>query len=110
MFLGKKEIDVRKALIVSYIVVSALFIVLSMVSYLKVSVYNVWVQNWVETAITQVMQKAVDPKCEAFSVFSGEAEVGLVNIKCLQQQAPDQAQQTPEQVQQVPAATQPEVQ
>jgi len=31
------------------------------------------------------MQKAVNPKCEAFTLFSGKTEVGLINIKCLQQ-------------------------
>jgi len=80
-----KGVNVSKSLLIAYIVVSALFILMSMVSYMKNAVYNVWVQNWVATAINGVMQKAVNPKCEAFTLFSGKTEVGLVNIKCLQQ-------------------------
>ena len=80
-----KGVNVSKTLLIAYIVVSALFIVMSMVSYMKNAVYNVWVQNWVATAINWVMQKAVNPKCEAFTLFSGKTEVGLINIKCLQQ-------------------------
>ncbi len=98
MVAEKKGLKISKGLLIGYIVVSALFIIMSMVGYMQNSVYNVWVQNWVATAINQVMQKAVDPKCEAFSLFSGETEVGLVNVKCLQQtaeQAPAQGQTEP---------------
>ena len=87
-----KGVKVSKMLLIGYIVVSALFIIMSIVGYLQNAVYNVWVQNWVANAINGVMQKAVDPKCEAFSLFSGDAEVALVNVQCLQQQAPAQNQ------------------
>ncbi len=80
-----KGVKINSLLLKSYLVLSALFIVMSGVSYMKNVVYNVGVQNGVATAINGVMQKAVNPKCEAFTLFSGKTEVGLVNIKCLQQ-------------------------
>ena len=100
MVVGKKCSKVGKMILVWYLIFSVIFILVATVNQIKWTVYNIWVQDWVENAIGGIMSKAEDKECKAFTLFSGNAEVGLVNVKCLQQ-APVQNQEietTPETV------------
>lgn len=80
-----KKITVQKLLLISYIVLSALFIIIVWFNYLKYSVYSSWYDNWVANTINSIISKA-NEKCEAFTVYSWNNKVWLVNVTCLQKQ------------------------
>jgi hypothetical protein len=97
MAFTKKEIvnqKIKKITVISYIVLSALFIIFSLYNNLKNTVYNVGVNQGREIAISQVIS-AASKECKPLNIFVGEQKLDIINVACLQQ-APEQTSTAPE--------------
>lgn len=78
-----KKTNTWKIILVTYVVLSALFIIISIFVYLRNGVYQAWIFN----AYNTVVQKA-NSSCDVFSISNWTNQVNLINVACLQQQAP----------------------
>ena len=92
------SMDWRKFLLPGYIIFSALFILFTLYNALWSVVYQSglqagvaeWQQQWYEIGMQEILQTAGN-SCETITIGGGDQQVGLVNIACLQQQAPAEA-------------------
>lgn len=89
-------IDWKKFILPAYIVFSILFILLTIYMYLQWVVYNsgvsAWGQQWLAagqeqwyTVAIQEMMAKVSENCEPIALTSGEVQVDIINVACLQQ-------------------------
>lgn len=87
MAFTKKEIEgqkIKKIILISYIILSGLFILFSLFHNLKISVYNIGVQQGTENAIAQVIAEA-KKECRAVNLYMGEEKIDIINLDCVQQ-------------------------
>lgn len=80
----KKENKTVKIVAIAYIVLSLIFIVYSALNYLKFNIYNMWMQNWYETAINQIIAESTKG-CSELPLESWDKKVNLINTACLKQ-------------------------
>lgn len=70
-----------------YIILSGLFIIFVVYSFLQSVVYNSgairWQQQWYEAAYREIYN-AVSQKCEAVALNVWDTSVSVVNVACLQ--------------------------
>lgn len=102
--LGKTKEEVvvptwKKMIIPWYIIFSMIFIIVTLYYYFVSFVYQSWVvdggQQWLETwqwqwyrlAIEELTQKVTE-KCEPVAITINEKQVDIINVACLQDQAP----------------------
>lgn len=83
MKIWRKEYKVTKVLLISYIVLSVIYISISIFENTKQFIYNVWVQQWQEFTVNSIINQALNKECKSFRLFSWEVAVDLVNVKCL---------------------------
>ena len=87
----------KKFILPGYIVLSALFILVTLYTYFQWVVYRSGVATWEQQAVQTIMTR-VSQKCEAIALTLGESQVDIVNAACVQQSgnnAPAPTETTP---------------
>ena len=82
-----KTINKKKILhivIATYIVISAIFILIVLWNTFLNYYSNNAFQQGQEIAIEQLINAAEDPSCQAIPIYSGDRQVSLINTDCLQ--------------------------
>ena len=80
------KIDKKKSLrfaLVVWVVFSVLFVATTIVKDFRATVFQSGFDLGFTQAVETVIEKANNPDCNYFPVFSGEKKVQLLNIECL---------------------------
>lgn len=96
--------EVSNYLLNLYIILSLVFICITLYTSVKIQhgnyMYNNGVQaglnQWGEAGYNQAVIEAIEKSkvCEPFALFAWEENANLINIECLQQQQPENSVQT----------------
>lgn len=84
MVTKKTNLNTKKIILWVYIVLSALFILITIYNNTRQYIYMAGIQNGQINAVNGVIEQALNEECKAFRVYSWEKAVELVNIQCLQ--------------------------
>ncbi len=92
----ESNLDWKKYIIPTYIVVSALLLLIVLYWYIVNSIYgagyNTWAQNWYQSAVSELITE-VTKECKGIKVSLWDSEVEVVNVACLQNNQAAQANQ-----------------
>lgn len=93
-----------------YIIISVLFIISVLWSYVMGVIYNSWVvawqqqalevwqQQWYTKAVQQMTDEATKDTCEVVTLTLGEKQVNVINIDCLDVNTSEQASEQVENI------------
>ncbi len=82
MFTKLRKNIAKKGLVTVWLIITTLYTVYGVYNYFKYQVYKAGTN----AAITQVIADVLQKDCkEATQLFSGQAQVNLIDISCLQQ-------------------------
>lgn len=90
-----EKFSIKKLLLPLYIIISLMFIVYVLYSYVMWTIYRWWMIKWQEQwyarAIQDLMSQA-GSKCEPVALNFWKDQIDVVNVACLQKQENPQAE------------------
>ncbi|KKR17954.1 MAG: hypothetical protein UT48_C0045G0003 [Parcubacteria group bacterium GW2011_GWE2_39_37] len=88
--ISKKQI-ILKSFLIFWLVIATGYIIFDLYSRYQVSLLRQAYNAGLTDTINNVIRQAEESKCQPFDAYSGEKKVSLIDVKCLQNTAQEEA-------------------